>query len=223
MISSISIPFDAYERNKKVASFLKKGERVLDVGGGITGIKHFTDNPVQTLDVVEADIKADARKLSLPEGSWEVVICVDVLEHIPPKDRKAFVESLYKIASKRLIIAAPNGSGLHENAEKKLLEEIRKKGKNVVFLEEHVRNGLPTPKDANPDGNGIVFYSGDFRFSNFLFRLQVYESGYVLVDKILLALKGLVNLFANLLLYPFWFDKKPSKYSNRFYVVMEKP
>ena len=223
MILPILIPFDAYERNRKVASFLKAGEKVLDVGGGITGIKLFTKNPVKTLDIVESDIKVDPGEIPFAEGSWDVVTCVDVLEHIAPKDRRRFVDDLYKVASKRIIIAAPNGSKFHEEAEKRLSAEIRKKGKSVVFLEEHIKNGLPTPKEANPKGGGNVFYSGDFRFSNFLFRFQLYESGNVIVDKILLILKGIVNLLANLFLYPFWFYKRPSQYSNRFYVVIDKP
>ena len=147
---------------------------------------------------------------------------MDVLEHIAPKDRKRFVDELNKVASKRVIIAAPHQSKSHEEAEKRLSAEIRKKGKRVVFLEEHVKNGLPTVEEANPQGKANVFYSGDFRFSNFLFRLQLYESGYPVIDKTLLLLKGFVNLLANLFLYPFWFYKRPSQYSNRFYVVIDK-
>ena len=223
MISSFLIPFDAFERNKKVASFLKDGESVLDVGGGITGIKFFTNNTVKTLDVVESDIKVGPGELPFPKGSWDVVTCVDVLEHIPPKDRKKFIEDLYEVASKRVIIAAPYGSKPHEEAEKKLSAEIKKKGKSVAFLEEHIKNGLPTSEEANPKGGGNVFYSGDFRFSNCLFRFQIYESGQLVVDKLLLILKGLINLLANLFLYPFWFYKKASEYSNRFYIVIDKP
>jgi hypothetical protein len=222
MISSYLIPFDAFERNKKVASFLKEGEEVLDVGGGITGIKFFTKNSVKTLDIGEADITADARSLTLASGSVRVVTCVDVLEHIPPKERSSFVKNLYRIAKSRLIIAAPYGSKEHEEAEKKLLSEITKRGKKVPFLEEHVKYGLPTPSDWVPGGKPKVFYAGDYRFSNLLFKLQIWETGNWAIDRVLLLVKGAVNILANLLLYPFWFYQRPSQYSNRFYVLLEK-
>jgi len=204
MISSLLIAFDAYERNKKVASLLKKDETVLDVGGGVTGIKLFTENPVKTLDMGEADITADARRLSIAPGSFDVVTCVDVLEHIPKKDRRSFIESIYKIAKKRLIIAAPFKSPKHSEAEKRLLAELIKKGKRVAFLEEHVKLGLSEVKEALIGKGAKVFYSGDFRFSNFLFKLQIYESGVVLFDKLLLILKWKLNILTNIFLYPFF-------------------
>jgi len=224
METNLLIPFDAYERNKKVSSFLKKGEKVLDVGGGVTGIKLFVDNPVKIVDLNVGDIKMDARTLKLPTGSYDVIVSVDVLEHIPDKDRKAFIKNLVSIAKRRVIISAPYGSDKHKEAEKKFFNNMRLKGKTDFFLEQHVKYGLPKPTAKNYGINKklTLFYSGDFRVSNFLFWLSLLESGKGIIDRPLLFLKRLINTLLNIFAYSFWFYQKPKTFTNRFYLVVDK-
>ena len=81
-LSNLIIPFDAYERNKKISSLIKSGESVLDVGGGATGVGLFIKNKVTIADLEGGDIKGDARKLKLPKNSYDVVVCVDTIEEL---------------------------------------------------------------------------------------------------------------------------------------------
>lgn len=225
MLKNISMPFDAYERNRKIAGLVKKGETVLDVGGGTTGLKLFINNKVVTVDLETGDVKADATKrLPFGDKSFDVVSCVDVLEHIPPAKRSSFLKNIERVGKKRIIISTPFGTPGHEAAEKKLYEELKRNKIEVSFLREHVQNGLPKPEEVYSGVNyeRQVFYSGDFRVSNFLFRLHVFETKNPYIDKPLLIVKMLVNVFANLFLYPFWFSKKHTDFTNRFYVVFEK-
>jgi len=223
-LSNLSIPFDAYERNKKIASSLHANQTVLDVGGGITGIKLFSQNKITIVDLEVGDIRMDARKLKLKPGSFDVVVSVDVLEHLPLKDRKKFVESLTKIAKDKVIISAPFGSKKHLEAEKKLLKEIKSKGRKDFFLEQHVKYVLPKPEDVINISNKAVktYYSGDFRINDYLFWLSHLETGNPIIDRLLLVYKRIVNLSLNLLYYPFLFVDNPKKHTNRFYLVITK-
>jgi len=221
---SLNIPFDAYERNKKVASLIPKNKKILDVGGGVTGIRLFTNNKVKIVDLDVGDIKMDIRKLSLPANSFDVVVFVDVLEHIPVKDRKKVIQKLIKIAKEKVIISAPYGSKEHIDAEKSLLNAIKKKSKEVPFLEEHVKYKLPRPQDIMPKNSHkvSVFYSGDFRVSNKLLLFHLFELTNPYLNKILYYGKVSLNILLNFLFYPVWFYKNERKFANRFYVVIDK-
>lgn len=223
-LSNLKIPFDAFERNKKVASLLQPGETVLDVGGGVTGIKLFGNNPVKIADLEVGDFKGDASNLNLPAKSFDVVVSVDTLEHIPPKDRVKFVKNLKRIAKKRVVISAPYGSRSHVKAEKDLLKKLNRIGKKDFFLEQHVEFVLPKPEqvaDIKATKTKVI-YSGNFKFSNLLFRFQSYESGILIWDKLMLIVRDILNILLNTLLYPFWFYEKPSERANRFYLIIEK-
>ena len=223
-MANLLIPFDTYERNRKISGFLEPGAKVLDVGGGATGIKTFTRASVTTVDLFEGDIKADARSLVMPSSSYETVTCIDVLEHIALTDRKKVIDNLIRIAKDKIIISAPYGSSEHELAEKALLKDISRKGIDVAFLLEHVQNGLPTPVEllSSVKHEAKVFYSGDFRISNLLFRLHVYEMKDPVLNRLLYAFKRLLNIFLNTCLYTFWFSDHANRFTNRFYVIIEK-
>lgn len=224
MLKVYLLPFDAFERNKKVVAYLKRGETVLDIGGGVTGIKLFTDNPVKIVDLDVGDIKMDARKLKLPDESFDVVVSVDVLEHLPKKDRVAFIKRITKIAKRKVIISAPFGSKKHKLAEKRILDRIVRSGRSDFFLSQHVEYELPLPSlEAYKLGkNSKIIYSGDFRLSNFLFSFSHLETKKGIIDRPLLILKKAMNTLFNIFLYPFWFYEKPSEYTNRFYILIDK-
>lgn len=220
-LSFLFIPFDAYERNKKISSLLKKDESILDVGGGITGIKLFVDNPVTIVDLEVGDIKMDARNLKLKNGSYDTVVSVDVLEHLRAVERKEFIKSLIRIARSRVIVSAPHGGRLHLEAEKALIKYLKQKGKKDFFLQQHVDNILPLPEGL-VGGKHLVIYSGDFRVSNLLFKLAHFETGNGILDRLLLVFKRFVNVAFNIFAYPLWFYKKERSHTNRFYLLVDK-
>jgi len=191
----------------------------------MVGLKRFVDNPVTTVDIGEADIRVDIRKkLPFKDGSFDVVVNMDVLEHIEAGKRKGVVGELVRVARNKVIISVPFGSRAHMVAERRLVSWLRSQGKSVSFLEEHVKYGLPVPEKIFGELKYPlkVLYSGDFRVSNFLFRLHLWEAGWGPVDRLAYwGRKGVNGLF-NLLVYPFWFYEKPRETTNRFYVVVEK-
>lgn len=73
---------------RELEKFLEKYAfegRVLDIGAGGSNYHKFFPNRV-TLDVDEArkpDIVGDAQKLPFEDGSFEMILCTEVLEHIP--------------------------------------------------------------------------------------------------------------------------------------------
>ena len=221
------LPPDIYERHKFISRFIKSDKNILDVGGSMSKLGGFTNNcKITTVDVVKpADIIYDGKKIPVEDKSYEVITSIDVLEHIAKVDRADFVKELHRVSKDTIIISAPLGTAFHSEYEKKTLEYYQEKGIKLPFLEEHVKIGLPTPeevKELKEKYNGKVYYSGDVRLTEKLFRIHAYENKNKYLNYIFFLMKLCFNLFMNLIIYHFSINKNQSEYTNRFYLVITK-
>jgi SAM-dependent methyltransferase len=116
------------------AAEIPKGARVLDVGAGparyrplfahcryetqdfgqYMGSEHgvFTDRGIWSYG--EIDYVSDAAAIPVPDGTFDAVLCTEVLEHVPnPIEVVREIGRILKPGG-RLILSAPLGSGLHQ-------------------------------------------------------------------------------------------------------------
>jgi SAM-dependent methyltransferase/prefoldin subunit 5 len=110
---------------------------ILDVGGfyedngqpTLPLIRFLPDDRVTVVDVVECDlpgyIKGDGTALRFDDGSFDLVVSADTLEHIPQSGRVAFWHELLRVARHGVILLAPFGSDEVEAAEALLFEYIK--------------------------------------------------------------------------------------------------
>ena len=220
------LPFDVFERHKTVSLFIDDAEdRVLDVGGGVKGLDRFIENQVTVTNLNAGDVIADGRNLPFTNNQFDIVTSIDVLEHIPKKDRQKFIDELLRVAHKKVILSTPLGSDVHNKAERKLLAYLEDKDSDSDYLREHIKNGLPTREELEeyfPKNKAFFFFSGDFRLNNFLFRAQIKQFKNSLINKAFFYLQKLVNFFLNVFYFPFVKSKKPKEWTNRVFVIYEK-
>ncbi len=190
---------------------------ILDVGGeGM--LKLFLPRiRIVTANVKEADIYYSGNRLPLMDSSFDIVVSLDTVEHLPKNNRTSFLSELYRVAKKGFILCAPFGTPEHLAYEKEILNSGMLDGDSFAYLSEHAKFGLPSPNEVSEmvkQFSAKVFYQGDFR--------KVRPSGkrYTHYDL-------LVQTVSNALTDAFWQDGKHLKSSftqctNRFFLTANK-
>ncbi len=205
---------------KRTVLSVRKGQSftVLEVGSGGLGIAPYLKMPVTGVDKefeppfhpLLKRISGDATKLVFPNNSFDVVISMDMLEHLPKNKRRVTVLEMLRVAKKLVIIGVPCGKEaekhdkdiaivlLDSSARAKAL--ARNNGgasgrsarddegvdKGIKFLEEQVEYGLPEEID-------ILHY--------------IKAAGKELGKKIEVEIKGNMNLKLRKFLMRGWMSK----------------
>lgn len=223
------LPYDVYERHRKVASFIVQEHEVLDVGGALDHLSQFVKTKkliVANLEGGEnADLIIKKGKLPFGENSFDTICAIDVLEHLPGTKRKAFVDDLYRVAKKTVILSFPIGTPSHNLHEKRMLTWLKSKNLEVKYLEEHIEYKLPTPQqleNITKNKKSKLHYSGNLKINEGLFKLYMFDPKIKLARSAVYYLKMVFNLLSNNILYAILSEKKFSQNVNRAYLIVEK-
>ncbi len=146
---------DRYQRYSEIAKHISPKETVLDVGGGPGIISKFINNDTTILDINKEELNlakkqglktiiTDFNKNKLKNNSYDVVVSVSALEHIPKEKRLAYLKELKRIAKNKVIVFTPTGSLRYD----KILYNFKKIiGRKDIWTLEHIKNGLPQIND----------------------------------------------------------------------------
>lgn len=150
-----------------VKDYLLSDAKILEVGSGSVGITRYLKKRVIGVDLdfkgprlpYLIPVKSSATNLPLKDGAFDLVFCVDLIEHLPKNRRQFVLSEMLRVSKAWVIIGVPCGERamlwekraweFWERKQKrtlshKLQERIARRGK---FLEEHRNNGLPTEKE----------------------------------------------------------------------------
>ncbi len=147
------LPFDHYQRYQIVSSLLNQfnGESlsVLDIGGVLGYLQLFTpQHQVTVLDRTWEDtaqsLQYDDDHAPFDDLSFDVVIAVDTLEHVPQDKREKFVAELGRLARRSIILCGPFDEPEVAETEAALRDYLTGKlNRSDRFLDEHALYGLP--------------------------------------------------------------------------------
>jgi hypothetical protein len=148
-------PFDQYQRYRDVrvaVDIIQSWQKdvplhILDIGGTFTTLEFLSNYRVVAANRdIEDGIKlrCDGTKLPFENNSFDVVVTVDTLEHLPASQRQAFVDELLRVTASYAIITGPFANGYNELAEV-TFNDFLVEGLGIEdrFLLEHQQNGLP--------------------------------------------------------------------------------
>ena len=136
---TLSMPFDRYQRFRAVADLIRglqqKSLTILDVGGDDGALGRFLHGHHYTcVDLIQG---VDGSALPYPDRAFDVVVSIDVLEHVPPARRQRFISEMIRVARRRIYLATP----LATSAE---AEQLVYRLTGNAWLKEHLEHGLPT-------------------------------------------------------------------------------
>ena len=176
--------YDQFQRYLVLREFIRvfygnKKIKVLDVGGLSPDkegkkfwlpLKHVFSGFCVILDLEyfkeKNYVQGHGKFLPFKENSFEVVSALDVIEHVPAKERGGFLKELCRVAKSSIIISAPFKDKNIQEVENLLFQQIKKLyGLEHVQLLEHKKYGLPEIKFVSEilrkyTKSGVNFYYG---------------------------------------------------------------
>lgn len=226
MKNKFFLPYDVYERHRKVGELILPNETVLDVGGELNHLRQFCrPKKLVVANINTGNVIIKPGKLPFKDNSFDVVCAIDVLEHILKEKRSNFIKNLIKVASQKVILSFPIGTRRHLEYEKEIYRELKKRGIKVDYLEEHLKFKLPTIDEvsklfANLDKK--IIYSGNLKINKSLFKIFLFDPKLTFIRKIVYFLKKIFNLLTNWLFYILLMDRPFSPSINRIYIAIQK-
>lgn len=141
-------------RYRPIVERMPSRATALEIGRGEVGLAHLVGTPMVTCDVLpaarraagETFVRASGTALPFRDASFDAVVAVDVLEHLPKHRRPSFIREILRVARGLAFLACPTERS--EGAEalhRTLLEAVR--GVKNPWLEEHRQRGLPTERE----------------------------------------------------------------------------
>ncbi len=139
------------------------GGTLLDVGSGSQGIARLLQTGWRST-ACDADFEdygatarpaastaervlGDVRVLPFADRSFDVVIAVDLLEHVPSGDRARAISEICRVARIRAVIACPAGERALAG-DRELATRLQARGRAVPpWLLEHLENGFPDAEE----------------------------------------------------------------------------
>jgi SAM-dependent methyltransferase len=131
------------------------GGTLLDAGSGSFGLSPWLGErwTVTAVDTAFDDygassgftgtahaVVADVRDLPFEDRSFDAVVALDLLEHVPPADRDRALDELSRVTRGRLVVGGPAGDEALA-ADRRLGEVLRRQ---PGWLAEHLELGFPT-------------------------------------------------------------------------------
>ncbi len=169
--------FDQYQRYNNAALAINcirtDGQtfRILEVGANEhKNLETFLpQDQIMYLDIQLPDhlmddpqyILGDATAMEFEDDAYDVVIALDVFEHIPPEKRNQFIDELQRVSKEFFLITAPFDSKQVVNSET-MANAVFKGifGEDFIWLKEHRDNGLPKIDELESylSGQSDTFY-----------------------------------------------------------------
>lgn len=149
-----------------IIDFIKRNQykEILEVGSGSSGIaKYFTKRFIVGCDISFADygerecqinrdlipVRGSAESLPFKNGSFEIVVSSDTLEHVKLTVRENVIKELYRVANEMVFLIFPCGDEALK-CDRRLRKYYESKNRKVPgWLTEHLESQFPLEEDIS--------------------------------------------------------------------------
>jgi ubiquinone/menaquinone biosynthesis C-methylase UbiE len=202
---------DQFERYACAVNEIQKmGSKVsvLEIGAGGEGISHFS-NHLEKCDFFLLDVRkevftslskkqaiiGDGCSLPFRDDTFDVIVSVDAVEHIPKSIRHSFYTELQRVCKKRLVITCPlqSNNGVFQGEKYDIVFQHfyeHDHGVEEPNTAQHIASNHPTLEEINRELNNPAICG--------------YKNCNVWLKYVLFASKPFIGFFCGVLYYLFW-------------------
>ena len=195
----IAMNVDKGLRYHEAVSYLRRSglvdSSILEVGSGPVGITAFLNRRAVGVDLafdgpslgLLEQICGSATHLGFEANSFDVIVSVDMLEHLLATERPKAIAEMVRVAKRCVIVIAPCWSAESEAFERRLATVYNRRGRALpLWLSEHLQNGLPTKGEVGRDLQKAIeandvkrckIMRGETTNVKLLFLLRLFDSG----------------------------------------------
>jgi len=132
-----------------------KSDSICEIGPGNAGLGQLIQTPVIGFDITFdavalrrwnqnlRPVTASMNNLPLRCNSFDAVLALDCLEHIPTPQRQDALAEFMRVAKCRLVFSVPCGSTSGASDQQLYEHYQRRWGQSCMWLKEHIEFGLP--------------------------------------------------------------------------------
>ena len=187
-------------RYSAIAPLVEEAGRgsVLDVGSGSEGIAGWLgagwmvtalDSSFEYIGAMSGPggapgrrVVGDARALPFGDREFDVVLALDVLDHVPADDRARVIDELVRVARRRVVVACPTGRAALASDER-LAARLRARGMEPPsWIVEHEEHGFPEREELRTQlarhGRVRLLGNENLRWHEWLFRFEFRRPGF---------------------------------------------
>lgn len=142
--------------------------RVLEIGSGSGGVAAYVEHPIVGVDtrfdrtalLVQPNlepVEASATDLPFGDGSMDVVLSLEMLEHLPAADRRQVLAEMYRVCipGGRIVLTFPSGEGARV-LDRWLNDSFRQRnGIDHPWVIEHLEEGVPDHEQVERELRGL--------------------------------------------------------------------
>lgn len=141
--------------------------RILEIGSGSQGIlaSFLPDDDIVFSDIKLSDealadprfVLCDVTNMNYDDNSFDFVIALDVLEHIPPEKRLISVQNICRVAKEGIVITFPHFSPVYQKEDEELRSFYKAtEAEPPIWINEHIDQTLPIASEIVAIATGIL-------------------------------------------------------------------
>jgi len=125
---------------------------ILEVGSGDYSASLYNGYVVDGMDLIKPKNPLAVRKFynesivdtNIKDNQYDIVICVDTLEHIPKNQRQIALDKMVQISKKEVLLVYPSGDKATKLDSELYTYYQKHIGKHHRWFQEHLEFGLPS-------------------------------------------------------------------------------